>query len=321
VTAFCDNNRHLAQDRRCGLEIIPTCDLKQRFPEANFIISCAEIADVVGQLGEMGYTNWHPCTQLLRNFDVYKYTYQKHHDFVAHTLAAALLCQDDFTPPDKAFMRCVDLMVTEKCSLKCKDCANLMQYYENPISDATAGLLRSIDLFSSIVDEVNEVRVLGGEAFMNKDVHIIIKRLIDEPKIKKIVVYSNGTIVPSKAQMDLIKSSKILFYITDYGSLSRNRDRLMRELESNNIVLLSSPASNWTDCGQIFPHHRTAEAQNQIFASCCVKNIFTISGTFPSHCPFSANAFRLQAIPRFEGDYVDFSRPNVKEAMRKFIQR
>ena len=25
-------------------------------------------------------------------------------------------------------------MITEKCTLKCKDCANLMQFYESPIN-------------------------------------------------------------------------------------------------------------------------------------------------------------------------------------------
>jgi hypothetical protein len=320
VEAFCDNNSNLAREVRCGLEIIPARQLKQRFPEAEIIISAADIADVVRQLGEIGYHQWHPCTRLLRNFDVYSYTYQKPVDFVAHTVAAALLCQDSYMTPDKLFLRCVDIMITEKCSMKCKDCANLMQFYENPINDDTAEILQSLDRFCSIVDEVNEVRVIGGEAFMNKDAHIIIKRLIDEPKVKKILVYSNATIVPAKHQMEAMRSSKVLFFITDYGALSRNRDRLVRELESYQIGYVSFPPNNWTDCGQIVPHHRTEEAQKEIFRACCVKNIFTISGNLLFHCPFSANAFRLKAVPDFKGDYVDFSRPDVKGEMRDFVR-
>jgi hypothetical protein len=311
VDAFCDNNANLARERRFDLEIIPARDLKRRFPEADIIISCADIADVVRQLEEMGYSRWHPCTELLRNFDIYPYSYLKPHDFVAHTVAAALLCQDSYTTPDKLFLRCVDLMITEKCSMKCKDCANLMQYYANPVNDDTAEMLRSIDRFCSVVDEVNEMRVLGGEAFMNKDAHIIIKRLIDEPKVKKVVVYSNATIVPNKEQMAAMRSSKVLFFITDYGSLSRKRDRLIKELESNQITYISSPASNWTDCGQIYEHHRTEEEQKHIFGTCCVKNIFTIAGNLLFHCPFSANAYRLHAVPDFKGDHVDFSRSDI----------
>lgn len=320
VDGFCDNNSRLARETRCGLEIIPAGSLPDRFADAEFIISAADIADVVRQLGTMGYSRWHPCTSLLRNFDVYPYTYQKPVDFVAHTVSAALLCQDSYITPDKVFLRCVDLMITEKCSMKCKDCANLMQFYENPVNDDAAEILRSLEHFFDVVDEVNEMRIIGGEAFMNKDAHIIIKRLIDEPKVKKILVYSNATIVPRKEQMALMRSSKMLFFITDYGALSRNRDRLVKELDDNQIAYVAFPPSNWTDCGQIYPHHRTEAEQKEIFAACCVKSIFTISGTLLFHCPFSANAFRLQAVPHFPGDYVDFSRLDVKDEMRRFVR-
>jgi hypothetical protein len=320
VAAFCDNNAKLAREGRCGLEIIPARSLKQRFPEAEIIISAAAIADVVRQLEEMGYSNWRPCTELLRNFDVYRYTYQKPQDFVEHIVASALMCQDSYTTPDKLFLHCVDLMITEKCSMKCKDCANLMQFYETPVNDDTAEILQSIDRFCSIVDEVNEMRVIGGEPFMNKDAHIIIRRLIDEPKVVKVLVYTNATIVPTKHQMAMMSSSKVLFFITDYGALSRNRDRMVRELEDHHIGYVSFPPNNWTDCGQIYPHHRTEEAQKEVFAACCVKNIFTIAGNLLFHCPFSANAFRLKAVPDLKGDYVDFSRPDVKREMCEFVR-
>ena len=29
----------------------------------------------------------------------------------------------------------IDLMLTEKCSLKCKDCSNLMQFYAKPVDE------------------------------------------------------------------------------------------------------------------------------------------------------------------------------------------
>jgi hypothetical protein len=320
VHAFCDNNSNLARELRCGLEIVPVRDLQERFPEAHFIISTAEIGDVVAQLEGMGYFKWSTCTELLRNFDISPYSYKRPLDFVAHTVAAALLCQDNYAQPDKLFFRSVDLMITEKCSMKCKDCANLMQYYENPVSDDTAEVLQSLDRFFSVVDEVNEIRILGGEPFMNKEAHIIVKWLIEEPKVKKILVYSNATIVPNKEQMAAMQSNKVMFFITDYAALSRNRDRLLKELENNGIAYACFPANGWTDCGKISQHHRTEEEQKKIFSSCCVKNIFVISGDLLFHCPFSANAYRLRAVPDFKGDYVDFSRPGAKNEMREFAQ-
>ena len=40
------------------------------------------------------------------------------------------LLNDDLD--DKLNLKTIDIQVTERCSLKCKDCSNLMQYYERP---------------------------------------------------------------------------------------------------------------------------------------------------------------------------------------------
>ena len=56
------------------------------------------------------------------------------------------------------FIRSVDLILTEKCSLKCKDCANLMQYYEKPINIESEELIGDLHDICSIADEINEIR-------------------------------------------------------------------------------------------------------------------------------------------------------------------
>ena len=95
--------------------------------------------------------------------------------------------------------------------------------------------MRYIDKFCGIIDEINEFRVLGGEPFMNKEAHSVIKRLIEEPKAKKVVIYTNGTIVPKENQMEEMKSEKTLFLITNYGLISRNLGGLVESLEKNGI--------------------------------------------------------------------------------------
>ena len=41
--------------------------------------------------------------------------------------------QKKYLDPDLLFVRRVDLVLTEKCSLKCKD-SHIKQYYENPVN-------------------------------------------------------------------------------------------------------------------------------------------------------------------------------------------
>ena len=311
----------------CNVEVIHTPDLKMKYEDANFLISAADIKDVVGQLHVLGYSKWYASSLLLKDFDVFQYQFSAPTDFVEFTVGACLLCHDSYFNPDKLFLRSVDIIITERCSLKCRDCSNLMQYYKKPIDCDIKELLQSIDTFCSLVDEVHEFRVIGGEPFMNKESHLTIKRLTDEPKVKKIVIYTNGTIVPREDQIEYLKSNKVLLLITDYGILSKKLNILTQTLQRNNIAFYTQKAKRWTDCTKIIKHYRNTEQQKEIFNKCCAKNTITISNGKLYRCPFAANADRLMAVPDYENDYINILHEpqkaidisEVKKKIRTFL--
>jgi len=306
VECFCDNNINRTKNLVCGIEVIYTSDLKKKYQDTIFLISAADIKDVVEQLRDLGFSKWYPCTLLLRNFNVYQHQFSFPQDFVQYTVDTCILCHDSFLSPDKIFLRSVDIIITERCSLKCRECSNLTQYYKNPKNCDIDELIKSIDIFCDIIDEVNEFRVIGAEPFMNPDFNLVVKRLIDKPKVRKIVIYTNGTIVPPDEKLECLKNNKILLIITDYGSLSRNLNNLTQKLSENKIAFYVQKAQGWTDCGQIGKHDRNIEQQREIFRNCCAKNTFTISDGKLYRCPFAANAARLKAVLDYKEDYIDF---------------
>ncbi len=269
VECFCDNNVNKTKKPLYDIEVIHTPDLKKRYPDALFLISAADIKDVIDQLRSLGYSKWHTGSLLLRNFDVYTYQFSAPADFVEYAVNTCLLCHDNYLIPDKLFLRSVDVIITERCSLRCRDCSNLMRYYKNPADCDTKEIMQIIDRFCTIVDVVNEFRVIGGEPFMNKEAHLVIKRLIDEPKVKKVVIYTNGTIIPRDEQIEVLKNKKVLFIITDYGALSRNLNALTQKLSINDIVYFVQKVGRWTDCSKIGKHNRSIEQQREIFRNCC----------------------------------------------------
>lgn len=315
IECFCDNNINKTKKKLCGLEVIHTPKLKYRDPI--FIISSADIHDAIDQLRSLGYKTWYSCTSFLRDYDIYKRQYSLPANFVEYAVNTAILCQDSYLSPKKLFMRSVDIIITERCSLRCKDCSNLMRHYKNPKDCDTKKLMKEIDQFCDVIDEINEFRVLGGEPFMNKDVHVIIKRLIDEPKASKVVIYTNGTIVPREEQIKAMRSDKVLFIITDYGKLSRNITELAKKLSANSIQFYIQKVGGWTDCSKIEKHSRSPKAQKEIFQKCCAKNTFTLSDGKLFRCPFSANANRLNAFPA--QDYVDIFSNDSKEKIKALI--
>ena len=76
--------------------------------------------------------------------------------------------KDDYISNGKLNVKSIDVQITEKCSLKCKDCSNLMQYYQKPIDTEQGLLFKSIDKIMNCVDQLDEFRVLGGDPFMYK---------------------------------------------------------------------------------------------------------------------------------------------------------
>ncbi|MDP2922780.1 MAG: radical SAM protein [Candidatus Omnitrophota bacterium] len=327
IECFCDNNINKTKTSMCNIKVIHTPNLKKKYMDANFLISAADIKDVVDQLHELGYSKWYPASLLLKDFDVSRYRFSAPVDFVEYAVGTCLLCHDSYLIPDKLFLRSVDIIITERCSLKCRDCSNLMQYYKKPVDCNIEELMQSIDMLCYLIDEVNEFRVIGGEPFMNKEIHLIIKRLIDEPKIHKIVIYTNGTIIPKEDQIEYLKNNKLLFIITDYGMLSKKLNILTQLLQQNKIAFYILRVRGWADCAKIMRHYRNIERQKEIFKSCCAKNTATLSKGKLYRCPFVANAARLLAVPDFESDYINiFQEPQeavdiyeMKNKIRAFL--
>lgn len=305
VECFCDNNANKTKFSEEDIKVIPVSDLKNQHKDAIFLISAADIKDVVEQLNTLGFSKWYPSGPFLNNFDVFSHKFTAPEDFVQYAVDTCLFCHDSYLTPDKLFLRSVDIIITERCSLKCRDCSNLTQYYKNPKSCSLEELVKSIDAFCAVIDEVNEFRVIGGEPFMNRDFDAVVKRLIDEPKVKKIIIYTNGTIVPPDDKIKSLKNNKILLMITDYGPLSRNLNALTQKLSSNNIAFYARKAQGWTDCSKIKSHYRSVEQQKEIFRNCCAKNTINLSDGKLYRCPFFANAARLRAVPDYKEDYID----------------
>lgn len=218
-------------------------------------------------------------------------------EFIEYTLKAVELCHKSFLNKDDKFLHSVDIVISEKCTLNCKDCANLMQYYKNAKNIDYEMIVRDFENLTSKIEHVFEVRLIGGEPFFNKDIYRIIDYFLETTKITKLVIYTNATI-PLKAElMKKYVTPKLVFSITDYGSLSKNTKKVTDLLTEMNIAYRAMPPNNWTDSAVIKDQKRSEEGMIDIFERCCGKNLFTVMYGKLYRCPFVSNAERLHAIP------------------------
>lgn len=235
-----------------------------------------------------------------------------------HYSASKLLTDKD---DNQLNIRTIDIIVTEKCTLKCKDCSNLMQYYQNPKHTNIELLLQNFDNLTHVVDNFNEVRVLGGEPFLNKDLSQVINHLIKIDKIDKIIIYTNATIVPNKKTLKILKHKRVLIEITNYGALSNKHQELINVFKENNISYIAHTPQVWTDSGKIHYFDRSIKENIELFKKCCVNDLLTLLNGRLYRCPFSANAMNLKAIPEDTNDFIDMNDlHNIKVRLKSFYE-
>ncbi len=226
---------------------------------------------------------------------------------------------------DGVYIRSVDLVVTERCSLRCRECSNLMQYYHAPRDYRAEELLEAVEALLDCVDGLYELRIIGGEPLMNKAVYPLIDMLAQDERVRRLVIFTNGTIVPPQEAWAHIRQEKVVFRITDYGTLSRNLSRLEEALRQEGIAYDTSRIDRWSPCSSLAKHGRTPEALDAVFLGCCAKNLLTLLDGKLYHCPFMANAMNLGAVPPCGEDYLPLSdirkRPQEERTavMRGFI--
>ena len=322
ILCLSDNNKHKWGKIIDGNKVVSPKELKSSNNETPIIIAVdLNFPYIRKQLKEMGLTNVYDsdfifskldldlksCSyvtwseaKLKQKIDLYMYSVLAHKD------------KDTTLKVDS-----VDLMLTEKCSLKCKDCSNLMQFYAKPIDEDFEMVISSINTFMNTVDFVQEIRLMGGEPLMYKKVDLVVKHLLTYKNFGQIKVNTNGTIVPKDEKLKVFQNEKIFFDISNYGKDSRNVDKLVKKLTEMNIAHAASRVTEWQDVGKIVKTNRTDSLNKEIFGNCCINRGLTLLHGKLYLCPFSANATNLKAIKYADEEILDLKAN--KEELKKQI--
>ena len=220
-------------------------------------------------------------------------------------------------------LKSIDAVVTEGCSLKCKNCSNLMQYYEKPKMAEYELLTSSTDTILNNVDFVYELRILGGEPFIFRNLDKYLLHLNKHSNFGNIIIYTNGTILPKQSLIDAIKESNSIVDISNYGVHSRKLDELTACLKENNIPF-ACKEPEWTDSGRVTPTQNLPQNQlEERFFNCCTKDVHTLLHGYLYRCPFSANLMNLsehylnESDRVFVNNYPDGVREKIKSLYRE----
>ena len=324
VICLSDNNISRWGDVINGCKIIPPEELKSTENKTPILIANnLNFTYIRRQLRDLGLTNVYDCDFIFSKLDVdikecnltwTEANLKKEIDLYMYSLSAWKEKETSLK------VKNIDLVLTEKCSLKCKDCSNLMQFYAKPVDEDYDLLIPSINNFMNTVDYVHEIRLIGGEPLLYKKIDHVINHLLSLKNFGKIIINTNGTIVLKGDKMKVFQNDKIFFDISNYGKLSRNLDKLLQELTRLNIAHNYRTQTSWQDAGRIVKTNRTDEENKEIFGNCCQNQGLSILHGKLYLCPFSANATNLKGIPYAKKDIVDLNIDDKKELKRQISE-
>ena len=317
-----DNSKNWNKDF-CGYKITPPKILEVLKPDVYVIIASLHYKYMLKILKSFNINNYLHCDFLFNKLDLksFKHTVNRieGNTDIKHVITALDLYMYSILSYRNKLLniKTIDLVLTERCTLKCKDCANLMQYYKKPENTDDKGLLLSFNNFINVVDNLLEARIIGGEPLMYKNISNIMENIIGNNKVNKVVIFTNGTIIPK--DINIYKNSKVFFKISDYGRHSKHSKipELENILKINNINFLTERVVTWQNAAIIGFQNRTPELTKKTFGTCCVNDALTLLHGNLYICPFSAHAENLHAIPHNHADTIDLIHGTYDEIYNK----
>jgi len=234
---------------------------------------------------------------------------------------------DFLTGNEELVVGSIDVCMTTRCDLKCKGCGSLMPMYEHPKDIEINTIIHSLDRFFSVVDRVFRVNVIGGEPFLYPHMDKIIEYLNKKDQVVKVVVPTNGTIMPEKPRLyEALRNSKNHVRISHYESFDTKSGKLLSRLRTENIDYsvkqFGKDTYLWYDFGDFKVRNRTNEELAAQYHQCEVEWMSLFKGKlYP--CPRAAHSIDLGFQPA-EGNYIDIIDDNIpleelKRNLEKFV--
>ncbi len=220
------------------------------------------------------------------------------------------------------------LVITERCTLACKLCAEYSPYYSNPAHASLETIKKVIDCVVKSVDTFTDFSFFGGEPFVHQDLCDCIRYLGKYlEKIKRVLVLTNGTVLPKDDEYrKLIEDipeykEKLQFNISDYGpNLSKHVTELVDFCDKHNIKSRVIKyygndlfCDGWIDYGDHSKKYFTLDEVREHAQKCHFRNVgsvvthITDNEFYMSRCTRSYRRKELGITPPDTTDVLCFS--------------
>ena len=211
----------------------------------------------------------------------------------------------------------LDVVITERCTLRCRDCSNLMQHYRKPEDPGVDEVIYSLKrLLSSM--RIEQLKILGGEPLICQGALTKLLEFLGKDaggRIGHIDIITNGTLLPSEECLKAMRSNpKVRIFFSNYGSLSSKQEEFAGICSREGIRYEIADEEFWWDFGDLKERNENARRTGHRFAGCYSRRLCTTLYRGRLYvCPRQAHMTRLGIIPEDISGTVDISRPEYDD--------
>lgn len=221
-------------------------------------------------------------------------------------------------------LRRLEIDVTSKCSLRCKHCASMMQYFTFTEDVCTEVVLKDYNRMLDLIDWTDDILILGGEPFMNKELDKIVAGVLDnkktELKVGTVKIVTNGTIVPNDRLLNVLSNSNVVVEISNYRENSKSIDDLVGKFLKYNIKYFVINIQHFVYTSQLEKNVEPMSKEELLsFRARCSNRCRVVSNGKFFLCAFLRSAHMLKAIPKTQDGYLDIYDENIKDKLAHYL--
>lgn len=319
IACYCDGRVEMIGRQRHGCLIISPGELREKYHDA-YVLVCLhrEFWTVRDMLVADGMGKIYDAVDLIQEVDIHTSELAMLPAVLEDARKAyiSLVCARGNS--DKFFFPGAGFIVTSRCTLRCKLCLNMIPYLRERKDYPTRDIVRWIDNLLSGIDELGNLNLLGGEPFLYRELGEIIAAAAASPKVNRISITTNGTIMPPPGCLDALrKAGNAYVHISDYGKLSSKARELVDLLDANGVAHELDVITEWRNCGTMAGRGRSREEIEKVYRDCISKTCFTVVEGRLHCCGRSCFGSLTGEMPLFLEDCHDLDNSALTSEQRR----